>query len=175
VDKRWGRVRETPTEKTRLIASYKKALTPAALSDADRTAGRAIFQKQCANCHKLFGVGGAIGPDLTGSQRTNIDYLLLNIVDPSALISKEFHMEVIETSDGRVVTGMIVAETASAITVQTTNEKIVIPTGEVERRVQSSVSMMPEGQLANLNPAEVRDLFAYLTGAQQPASDNSSR
>jgi len=175
VDKLWGRVRETPAEKTRLIASYKQRLTPATLSAGDRNAGRAIFQKQCANCHRLFGDGGAIGPDLTGSQRTNIDYLLLNIVDPSASISKDFQMEVIETTDGRVITGMIAAETASAITVQTTNEKIVIPVSEVERRVQSNVSMMPEGLLAGLKPTEVHDLFAYLVGAEHAASNNSSR
>ena len=174
VYKLWGRIREIPVEKTRLIGSYKQRFTPAALHAGDRNAGRAIFEKQCANCHRLFGDGSAIGPDLTGSQRTNIDYLLLNIVDPSASISKDFQMEVIETTDGRVVTGMIVAETASAITVQTTNEKIVIPTSELERRVQSNVSMMPEGLLAGFKPAEVHDLFAYLVGSGQPASNNSS-
>jgi putative membrane-bound dehydrogenase-like protein len=167
IEKLWGRVRETPAEKARLIANYKRQLTTAALSSGDRTAGRGVFERRCASCHRLFDEGGKIGPDLTGSQRTNLDYLLLNIVDPSASISNDFQMEVIETTEGRVVTGMIAGETDGAITIQTANEKIVIPTAEIERRVQSRNSMMPEGLLQLLTPPEVRDLFAYVTGAAQ--------
>lgn len=54
--------------------------------------GRAVFQKTCANCHQLFDTGGAIGPNLTGSQRTNLDYLLENMVDPSASVAKDFQV-----------------------------------------------------------------------------------
>jgi putative membrane-bound dehydrogenase-like protein len=167
IEKLWGQIRETPAERTRLIANYKRRLTPEALGAADRQAGRAHFNKLCANCHQLFGEGTPIGPDLTGAQRTNVDYLLSNLIDPSASISRDFQMEVIETTDGRVVTGLVVEEGDNAITMQTANEKVVIPAGEVERRSQSGVSMMPEGLIQQLSPAEVRDLFAYLTGAER--------
>src|SRR6185503_9795530 len=103
VEKLWGRVRETPAERKRLIADYKRRLTPEVFGTADRNAGRALFDKNCATCHRLFDAGATIGPDLTGSQRNNIDYLLLNVVDPSASISKDFQMQVIETTEGRVV------------------------------------------------------------------------
>jgi putative heme-binding domain-containing protein len=83
-------------------------------------------------------------------------------------------MEVIETTDGRVVTGLVVEEGDNAISIQTANEKVVIPAGEIERRSESGVSMMPEGLIQQLSPSEVRDLFAYLTGADQsrPAVEN---
>jgi putative heme-binding domain-containing protein len=76
-------------------------------------------------------------------------------------------MQVIETRDGRVVSGLVVAESDNAITVQTAKEKFVIPTAEIERQTQSGASMMPEGLLQHLSPEERRDLFAYLTGAEQ--------
>jgi putative heme-binding domain-containing protein len=170
IEKLWGQVRETPREKTRLIASYRQGLTPAARSAGDRARGRALFVKLCANCHQLFGEGAAIGPDLTGAQRTNVDYLLVNLVDPSSSISRDFQMEVIETAEGRIVTGLVVAESDHAITVQTPNEKVVIPRAEIERRVESGVSMMPEGLLQPLAIDEIRDLFAYLMGERQTPS-----
>jgi putative membrane-bound dehydrogenase-like protein len=177
IEKLWGQVRETPREKARLIASYRQRLTSEALSIGDRARGRTHFEKLCANCHQLFGEGTAIGPDLTGAQRTNVDYLLLNLVDPSSAISRDFQMQVIETGEGRIVTGLVVAESDHAITMQTPNEKVVVPREAIERRVESGVSMMPEGLLQPLAPNDVRDLFAYLAGERQTphASDPQRR
>lgn len=167
IDKLWGQVRETPKDRVRIIAEYKRRLTPDALSSSDRSHGRTLFAKTCGTCHRLFDAGAAIGPDLTGAQRTNIDYLLLNLIDPGSSISKDFQMQIIETTDGRIVTGLIVAENDNAVTIQTPTEKIVIPSHEIEQRVASDVSMMPEGMLPRLTYDEVRDLFAYLSGPEQ--------
>ena len=101
----WGELRATPADKARQIAGFKRRLTPEALKQADRSAGRALFQKNCANCHKLFDAGGTIGPDITGAQRMNLDYLLENLIDPSAAVSRDFQMQVIQTTSGRVITG----------------------------------------------------------------------
>jgi putative heme-binding domain-containing protein len=92
------------------------------MRQADRSAGRALFQKTCANCHKLFDAGGAIGPEITGAQRTNLDYLLENLIDPSAAVARDFQMQIIQTTGGRVITGLVVAESENAVTVQTLNE-----------------------------------------------------
>ncbi len=145
VTKLWGTVRTTPADKARLIADYRKKLTPAALASADLALGRAVYQKTCANCHQLFDAGGAIGPNLTGAQRTNLDYLLENIVDPSASVGRDFQVQVITTDNGRTLTGIVVAENANAVTLQTANEKLVIPLAEIEERTTSPLSMMPEG------------------------------
>ena len=165
VEKLWGVIRETSKDKARLIAGLKQRLTAETIKAGDRRNGRTIFAKTCANCHRLFDAGTPIGPDLTGSQRINIDYLLLNLIDPSASISKDFQMQVIEKTDGRILTGLVIAESENAITIQTANEKVAVPLKEIEHRVASGVSMMPEGLLQRLRPDEVRDLFTYLTGS----------
>jgi putative membrane-bound dehydrogenase-like protein len=163
----WGELRTTPAAKARLIADLKKRLSPESLASADRSAGRAIFKKTCANCHRLFDAGGEIGPNITGSQRTNLDYLLQTIIDPSSAVSKDYQMQTLATSSGRVITGLVLGETRSAVTIQTVNEKVVVPLAEVEQRADSPLSLMPEGMLQNLSAAEVRQLLAYLMGPAQ--------
>lgn len=167
VEKLWGRVRESPGERVRIIAGYKQRLTADSVKSGNPGRGRMLFAKTCANCHRLFDAGTPIGPDLTGAQRTNIDYLLLNLIDPSSSISKDFQMQVIETTDGRIVTGLLVAENENAITIQSASERVIIPNSEIEQRIESGVSMMPEGLLQRLAQDDVRDLFAYLVGPGQ--------
>ncbi len=163
----WGNIRPSPAEKTKLIAAYKKRLSPESLTRADLAAGRMLFQKNCANCHKLFGEGGAIGPDITGAQRTNMDYLLENLVDPSASVAKDYQMELIATTSGRTITGLVIEQSPKAITIQTANEKLVVPRDEIEERTTSEVSMMPDGVLEKLTADQVRDLVGYLSGLGQ--------
>ncbi|MEQ8787923.1 MAG: c-type cytochrome [Pirellulaceae bacterium] len=173
----WGELRTTPAAKSRLVAEYRRRLSPESLASADRAAGRALFQKTCANCHRLFDAGGAIGPDITGSQRTNLEYLLQTIVDPSAAVSKDYQMQTLVTTKGRVITGLVVAETKAAVTIQTVNEKVVAPVDEIEERADSPLSMMPEGMLQNLTTEQVRQLFSYLMGPSQiplPADEQSA-
>lgn len=163
----WGELRTTPADKAKLVDDFKKRLTPESLVRANRAAGRVVFQKTCANCHKFFDAGGDIGPNITGSQRTNLDYLLHTLIDPSAAVANDYRMQIIETTEGRVITGLVVAESEAAVTIRTVNEKIVVPKTEIESRTTSPLSMMPEGMLQNLSPEEVRHLFAYLMGPNQ--------
>ena len=71
-------------------------------------------------------------------------------------------MHLFVTTGGRVITGLLAAENETALTIQTLNERIVLPVEEIEERSLSPVSMMPEGQLQKLSNTEVRDLIAYL-------------
>lgn len=174
----WGEVRTTPDDKARQIADYKKRITPEVIQRADASAGRALFNKICSNCHKLFGEGGSIGPDITGSQRHNLDYLLENIIDASATVARDYQMQVIETTQGRTVAGLVISENETAVTLQTINEKVIVPKNEIDDRATSPVSIMPDGMLQNLSFQEVCNLTAYLTGsAQVPLSnlDESSK
>jgi putative heme-binding domain-containing protein len=174
----WGEMRVSSSEKVKLIASYKDKLSNGALDHADRSAGRALFQKTCANCHRFFGSGGQIGPDITGSQRSNLDYLLQTVVDPSAAVARDYQMQIIELTSGRIVTGLIVGETTDSLTIQSINERIVIPKPEIESRTSSSQSMMPEGMLQPMSIEQIRDLFGYLMGPEQvplPAGSAAAR
>ena len=86
----WGDVRSASPRKQEQIAKYKAILTPSFLGRADLSNGRLIYSKTCQQCHVLFGEGGKIGPDLSGSNRANLDYLLANLIDPSAEIGQDF-------------------------------------------------------------------------------------
>lgn len=165
----WGEIRTSSADKAKQIADLKKRLPPSVLAVADLTHGRALFEKHCSSCHRLFDAGGKIGPDITGAQRTNIDYLLENLVDPSASVAKDFQLELILTRDERLVTGLVIAENNMAITVQTVNEQVIIPKDEIESRKASSASLMPDGLLQTFSFAQVRDLMGYLSSPSQVA------
>ena len=67
---------------------------------ANLSHGRAVYSKTCMACHQLFGTGGDLGPDITGSNRENLDYILENIIDPNTEVAKEYMLTTIETRDG---------------------------------------------------------------------------
>jgi putative membrane-bound dehydrogenase-like protein len=165
----WGEIRDTPADKQRQLARWKNQLKPEYLKIADLSNGRLVFSKTCQSCHKLYGEGGTIGPDLTGSQRGNLDYLLSNIIDPSAEVAKEYRMSVVATKNERIVTGIVVERTPARLVVQTATEKITIAAEDVDTIKESAVSLMPDGQLDQLTREQVRDLIAYLSGKQQVA------
>jgi putative membrane-bound dehydrogenase-like protein len=156
----WGFTRATPAEKAKLIAEHKKTLQIPYVADLPH--GRAVFVKVCAQCHTMYGVGGKIGPDITGSNRKDLDYLLENILDPSAVIPKDYAPHVITLSSGRVVTGIIKSDAGAAVVVQTPNEVLTLSKSDIESRVPSTTSMMPDDLLKPLSPAEIRALVGYL-------------
>jgi putative membrane-bound dehydrogenase-like protein len=167
--KHWGAVRETSADRKQQIADWKGKLTPAVMKKAHTGNGRRMYVKTCQNCHRLFGEGGQIGPDITGSNRANMDYVLENILDPSAVVGRDYQMTVLVLQDGRVINGLLKLETDSALTVQTINDKLVIPRDEIEERVASKISIMPERQLEPMALDDVRDLIAYLRSPSQVA------
>ena len=163
----WGQIKPASAEKVAQTAKFKKLLTPEFLKAADHSKGRAVYAKNCAACHRLYDDGGDIGPALTGAQRHNLDYVLENVLDPSAVVAKEYQMVKIDTLSGRTINGIVKQETEKAITIQTPNEVIVLPKDEIESRKQSPLSMMPEGLFDKLSSEEIRDLVAYLAGKDQ--------
>jgi putative heme-binding domain-containing protein len=167
LNKLWGSIRPADKDKTRLLAHYKQVASPGALAGANLRHGREMFVKTCANCHTLFDAGGKIGPDLTGSQRRNPEYILTKVLDPNAVVARDYQVTVLSMSDGRTLSGLIKQENEQTLTLQTANEIIRLAKTDVEERHQSNVSMMPEGLLATLSEQEVRDLIAYLAGPGQ--------
>src|SRR5262249_51760989 len=154
----WGVVRTTPADKARLMAQYRKLLT-APGPKPDLALGRAIYAKTCQQCHTLFGVGGKVGPDITGANRASLDYLLENVLDPSAVIPKEYAATLIELKNGRVITGIVREQNSTALTVVTATETLTVPRSDIESLVPSVTSMMPDDQLKPMSDAEVRSLF----------------
>ncbi len=163
----WGIARRSAAERVQLIAATKKRLLAKKLEPPDLMLGRAMYQKTCAQCHTLYGVGGKISPDLTGSNRANLDYILENVLDPSAVIPKEYAVTIFEMDNGRKITGIVKEETKDAVTVQTANELLILPKKEIESRKSSDVSMMPDDILKTMSEFEFRSLIGYLQHPQQ--------
>ena len=163
----WGVVRTSAADKRQQIERLKADLGAETLAAANPSRGRVTFQKQCGSCHVLYGVGRLVGPDLTGSNRRNIDYLLENIVDPSASVGADFRTTVFQLDDGRTFNGVVTAESDRTVTIQTALESIVLDKQRIAERVQTSQSLMPEGMLGTLSDGEITDLVAYLVGGGQ--------
>jgi putative heme-binding domain-containing protein len=163
----WGTVRDTPADRAAAIAKYRRMLSARPAGRVDPSHGRAIFAKTCQQCHTLFGTGSKVGPDITGANRGSLDYLLENILDPSAVIPKEYAATTLTLKSGRVVTGIVRDEAAAAFTVLTANETLTVPKADVESREPSAVSMMPDDLLKPLTDADVRALVAYLQSPGQ--------
>jgi putative heme-binding domain-containing protein len=144
-------------------------LTPERLKHTDLPRGREIFSRTCAVCHKLYGEGAAIGPDLTGGGRANLDYLLENIVDPSAIVPADYRVSEVALKDGRDLMALIVAKTDHSLTLQTPAEKFTVERSDVENVRQTKTSLMPEGLLQGMKDEEICNLIAYLMAPRQVA------
>ncbi|MDZ4687235.1 MAG: PVC-type heme-binding CxxCH protein [Planctomycetaceae bacterium] len=163
----WPELRPISADKQTRIAQMKDKLSRETIAAADVSAGRALWEKSCAKCHVLFGEGGKIGPDITGSQRHNLDYLLENILDPSATLIPTFRMTTLILADGRVINGVVLTKTEQTWEVQTPTEKLTLRKADIEETKDSTQSLMPEGQLDLLSPEEVRNLIGYVMSPQQ--------
>ena len=163
----WGTTRATAADKVAEIQKFKQQLNNATLAQANLPNGRAVYNKTCGSCHLLFGAGKVIGPDLTGSNRANLDYLLENLLDPSAVIGKDYQTTLVVTDNGRVISGIVRQETPTALTLQTPTDVVTLAKSELDTRELSNLSLMPDGQLKQLQANEIRDLVAYLASSAQ--------
>lgn len=169
VAKYWGHIGGgTPEEKLNDIRRIKNDLRAAAEGNPER--GHELFKQTCAVCHQLYGEGASVGPDLTHANRKDQDFLLQSIVDPSAVIRKEFLSYTVETTDGRSVSGLIAEQTPGSITLISAGAaRTEINRSKIKSMEESSISLMPEGLLDAMKPQQLRDFFSYLQSSSPPA------
>lgn len=169
VETYWGKISEGAAEdKLKDIETWKQRLTPASLKEADLRNGRRIYEQTCFACHRLFGEGMIVGPDLTGSNRRDIGYLLENIIDPGSLVGLDYQLHTVTKKDGTAVTGMLKKKTDDAsIFAMIGGGQVIVRNEEIANHEVSAASMMPEGLIANLSELEVRDLIGYLGNERQ--------
>jgi putative heme-binding domain-containing protein len=170
VEKTWGRVRPaTSREKQGRITAVSQVL---ARGKGDPARGKPLAVKLCLNCHQLFGEGAKVGPDLTAADRKNLEVLLPNVIDPSAVIREGYQQYVVAGVDGRVLEGLLAEDTPDRVTVlDARGVRTTIRKKEVESMRRSDASLMPEGILDALSEQELRDLFAFLRSEpRRPAS-----
>lgn len=159
----WGVIQEGSPDMTAEIERTKRRYRAGGSQPGEASRGRVVYNQICAQCHRLFDTGGPVGPDITGANRSDLDYLLQNILYPNAVVPNEYRQTVIETKDGRVLTGLLKTSEGAAYVLQTANELVTIPKGEVAKVELLETSLMPEGLLTGLDDRQMRDLLYYLS------------
>jgi putative membrane-bound dehydrogenase-like protein len=168
VRKHWGNIQPGTAEEK--LAEMRRLSNDLRAGTGNPVAGRALFRKHCATCHKLFDDGESLGPDLTHANRKDRDYLLASIVDPRAVIRKEYLAYNVQTTDGRSLSGLIVEQTPNSVTLlDPKNQRTKVARNQIESIQESPVSLMPENLLKDLKPQELRDLFSYLQSDKPPS------
>ncbi|HCS52081.1 PVC-type heme-binding CxxCH protein [Rubinisphaera sp.] len=169
VTKVYGQIRtEQRTDRQQVINQQRDFLHG---SPGDPHQGIAVFKKVCAQCHKMYGEGAEVGPDITRNGRNNWEQLLQNVFDPSAVIGPAYQARTLVTIEGRVLTGLPIEESEERIVLKIQGGKQeTIPRDQIEFYKVSETSMMPEDLEKQLTPQQLADLFAYLA-LDRPPSD----
>jgi putative membrane-bound dehydrogenase-like protein len=164
---RWGVVREGRNpQREGVIASMRAFLSE---TQGDPRAGAEVFQRVCAQCHKIYGEGQEVGPEITLNGRGSFEQLLSNVFDPSLVIGTSYQGTTVATSDGRVLTGLVVEDSPRRVVLKMQGGKDeTVPQAEVEEMKVSPLSLMPEDLEKQLKPQELADLFAFLTLDRRP-------
>ncbi|WP_395750547.1 PVC-type heme-binding CxxCH protein [Prosthecobacter sp.] len=167
----WGDVNAPKADLGERTKKFRELLTPAALAKGDLAKGKMLFTMTCGQCHKLFGEGQSVGPDITGSNRADLNYLLENVLDPNAVIGKAYQLNLFTMKDGRVMSGVIKEESPAAVRIAMMGGvEFTLPQPDIAKREVSKLSTMPEGLFDALKPEQVIDLVKYLqSGASGPA------
>jgi putative heme-binding domain-containing protein len=162
IDKHWkGLLATGPTPEKKKESERIKAVLKTGLGDADR--GKIQFMARCFICHKLFGEGGQIGPELTGYDRSNADFWLDNLFMPSMEIREGFGAYIVKTKGGQILTGLMDAQDAKGIVIKDmANNKTALKQTDIESMTASPISLMPEGLTTGMSDADLKDFFAYL-------------
>jgi putative membrane-bound dehydrogenase-like protein len=166
LDQCWGVIRTSPEYLSNRKEELRVELNQTLLAQADLKNGSLLYDQQCSGCHQLYGRGGKLGPDLTGSGRPNIDYLLENIVDPNSAVSTDYRMNILSLKNGRVLSGMIAGQDRNSLTLRMPGSETVVSKADIKKRETLGNSIMPTGLLDNLKQEERRDLIAYLMHSQ---------
>ncbi len=169
----WGTLREERNpQREKVVAEMRNMLNR---TKGDPQKGTAVFKRLCAQCHKIYGEGQEVGPDLTNDGRANFDLLLSNVFDPSLVIGAAYQATNVVTVQGRSLTGLLVEDSPQRVVLKLQGGKLeTIPRGDVDVLSVSKVSLMPEDVEKQLKPQEIADLFAFLT-LDRPPNDPAAR
>lgn len=154
-----------PQDRQEVLARYQAALA----NDRDAQRGKAVFQEQCAKCHKLGDTGYVVGPDLSVIKSKTDEMLVTDVLDPTNLLTAGYQNYTVVTEDGRIFTGVLAAETATSVTLRKEEgAEQTILRKDIDEMEASPISMMPEDLDRQVSPQDVVDLIAYLREAFGP-------
>jgi putative membrane-bound dehydrogenase-like protein len=148
-----------PADRAKVLAQYQTALT----LKGDAKNGREIFKKNCATCHRVAGIGIDVGPDIADTRTKTLAAMLNDILVPNSAIDANYVNYVVSTKDGRILTGLLTAETASSLTlIRAEKQADVVLRKDVDEISSTGISLMPEGLEKNISVQEMADLLGFL-------------
>ncbi len=170
----WGEVRNGRNpDRERIVGEMKSFIRQ---HKGDELAGEKVFKKVCGQCHKLYGEGAEVGPDITRNGRNDFQQLLSNVFDPSLIIGAGYRSFTVVTHGGRVINGLLVEDSPQRIVLKVQGGKQeIIPRDDVDEFNVSEISLMPEQLEKQISPTEIADLFAYITLNKPPQDATAKR
>jgi putative heme-binding domain-containing protein len=173
VANKWGTIRtDRNPQREQVVVEMRKFL---ASNHGDAEKGTAVFQKVCGQCHKIYGQGQDVGPEITANGRASYEQLLSNVFDPSLVIGAAYQARQVVTADGRILTGLVSEESEQRVVLKLQGGKVeTLPREEIDEMTVSPLSLMPEGLEKQLTPEELSDLFAFLV-LDRPPSDPQAK
>ncbi|HKS37700.1 MAG TPA: PVC-type heme-binding CxxCH protein, partial [Verrucomicrobiae bacterium] len=173
VEKVFGRIREERNPEREKVVAEMTAYFREHIGDTHR--GQTVFRNLCAQCHTIYGEGGAVGPDITANGRASFEQLLSNVFDPSLVIGPAYQVTTVVTKDGRNLTGLIAEDNEQRVVVRMPGEgEEAVPRNQVKYTRVSKLSMMPEGIETSLDKKDLADLFAFLS-LDRPPTDAGAK
>jgi putative membrane-bound dehydrogenase-like protein len=170
----WGTLREGRNPEREQVVRRMRDLLGRTKGDPAR--GAAVFKNLCGQCHKIYGEGADVGPDVTANGRSSFDQLLSNVFDPSLVVGPGYQAVTVVTLRGRTLTGLLVEDNPRRVVLKTQGGKQeVVARKDVESVAVSTLSLMPEGIEKQLKPQEIADLFAFLALDRPPGDPRARR
>jgi putative heme-binding domain-containing protein len=170
----WGEIRDGRNpDRERIVAEMKTYIRDHQGNEAN---GEKVYRKVCGQCHKLYGEGAEVGPDITLNGRNDYQQLLSNVFDPNLVIGAGYRSYTAVTQGGRVVNGLLVEESPQRVVLKVQGGKQeIIPRDDIEEFKVSELSLMPEQLEKQITPEEIADLFAYITLDKPPGDASAKR
>jgi putative heme-binding domain-containing protein len=150
-----------PADRQLVLDEYRPALK----LEADALRGREVFARNCASCHRIGDLGTDVAPDISDSRTKSPEQLLTDIVQPNRAIDGNYVGYTAVTTDGRVLEGIVVSESSTAVTLLAPEGKsITLPRDQIEQLRSSGLSLMPEGLEREIPPQSMADVIAFIKG-----------
>ena len=176
VTAKWGSVRTDRNPQREQVVAQVRELLKASRGRGDAVKGQAVFQKVCAQCHRIYGQGQDVGPEITANGRASFEQLLSNVLDPSLVIGASYQARIVVTTDGRTLTGLLAEDNPQRIVLKMQGGKTeTIARSDIESITISRLSLMPEGLEKQLTQTELVDLFEYLLWDKPPGDPTAKR
>ena len=136
--------------------------------EGDRARGKAVYEANCAQCHRAEGLGHAVGPDFATLSNAGREKILSNILEPNREINPQYTYYLVETRDGETHTGIIASETATSVTLMRGNAlTTTVLRANIESIESTALSLMPEEWEKSLSEQDLADIAAFITGLSE--------